>query len=128
MRSIFTGINRFDDIRQDTAIATNILAERLRWLESIGVIRQRPDPAAPSRNEYRLSRKGVEYYPVLLMLMRWGDRYYVSPEGPPVNLYHRPCGGPLDPQVVCSSCRLPIRPEDVSFDITDPLDEGADGG
>ena len=30
MRSIFTGVNRFDDIRQDTAIATNILSERLK--------------------------------------------------------------------------------------------------
>lgn len=117
MRSIFTGITRYDDIRQDTAMATNILSERLRWLESIEVIRQRPDAAAPSRNEYRLTRKGVEYYPVLLMLMRWGDRYYVSPEGPPVILYHKDCGKDLDPQVVCSCCREPIKPEDVTFSI-----------
>lgn len=117
MRSIFTGITRYDDIRQDTAMATNILSERLRWLESIGVIRQRPDPAEPSRNEYRVTRKGVEYYPVLLMLMRWGDRYYVSPEGAPVVLFHKDCGKSLDPQVVCSCCRKPIKPEDVTFEI-----------
>ncbi len=118
MRSIFTGINRFDDIRLDTAIATNILSERLRWLESIGVIRQRAYPSTPPRNEYRVTRKGVEYYPVLLMLMRWGDRYYVSPEGPPVLLTHRGCGGPLEPQVVCSNCRQPIKPEEVTFEIS----------
>lgn len=117
MRSIFTGINRFDDIRQDTAIATNILSERLRWLETIGVIRQRAYPSTPPRNEYHVTRKGVEYYPVLLMLMRWGDRYYVSPEGPPVLLVHKPCGNPLDPQAVCSCCRKPIKPEDVHFTI-----------
>ena len=116
MRSIFTGINRFDDIRQDTAIATNILSERLKWLESIGVIRQRAYPSTPPRNEYRVTRKGVEYYPVLLMLMRWGDRYYVSPEGPPVLLKHKTCGKALDPQVVCSCCRAPIKPEDVHFE------------
>ena len=119
MRSIFTNINRYDDIRQDTAIATNILSERLRWLESIGVIRQRPDPSAPSRTQYRLTRKGVEYYPVLLMLMIWGDRYYASPEGPPVVMFHKTCGQPLDPQVICSCCRAPIRPEDVSFEISE---------
>ena len=119
MRSIFTGIHRYDDIRQDTAIATNILAERLNWLQSIGVIRQRAYPSNPPRNEYRVTRKGVEYYPVLLMLMRWGDRYYVSPEGPPVLLLHKACGQPLDPQVVCSECRLPLTPEDVSFTITE---------
>lgn len=119
MRSIFTGINRFDDIRMDTAIATNILSERLKWLESIGVIRQRAYPSTPPRNEYRVTRKGVEYYPVLLMLMRWGDRYYVSPEGPPVLLRHKSCGKSLDPQVVCSCCRQPIKPEDVRFEITE---------
>ena len=119
MRSIFTGINRFDDIRHDTAIATNILAERLRWLESMGVIRQRAYPSSPPRNEYRLTRKGVDYYPVLLMLMRWGDRYYVSPEGPPVVLKHKDCGHPLDPQVVCSCCRAPLRPQDVSFETVE---------
>ncbi len=119
MRSIFTGINRFDDIRQDIAIATNILAERLRWLESIGLIRQRAYPSTPPRNEYRVTRKGVEYYPVLLMLLRWGDRYYVSPEGPPVLLKHKRCGHALSPQVVCSYCRQPITPDDVEFIITE---------
>lgn len=117
LRSIFTGINRFDDIRMDTAIATNILSERLKWLESIGVIRQHAYPSTPPRNEYRVTRKGVEYYPVLLMLMRWGDRYYVSPEGPPVTLKHVKCGHPLDPQVVCSCCRTPIRPDNVAYQI-----------
>ncbi len=48
------------------------------------MIRQQADPEAPSRSQYRLTRKGVEYYPVLLMLMIWGDRYYASPEGAPV--------------------------------------------
>lgn len=117
MRSIFTDLNRFDEIRQDTAIATNILSERLKWLESIGVIRQKPDPDSPSHGQYRLTRKGVEYYPVLLMLMIWGDRYYASPEGPPVLLYHKTCGLALNPQVVCSSCRKPIIPEDVEYEI-----------
>ena len=117
MRSIFTGITRFEDIRIDTGMATDILSERLQWLQSVGVIRQRPDPAAPSRNEYRLTRKGVEYFPVLLMLLRWGDQYYVSPEGPPLILKHKTCGKSLDPEVVCSECRKPIGPADVSFTV-----------
>lgn len=119
MRSIFTNLYHFDEIRQDTAIATNILSERLKWLESIGVIRQKVDPKTPSRAQYRLTRKGVEYYPVLLMLMIWGDQYYASPEGPPVLLYHKNCDQLLNPQVVCSCCREPIVPEEVKFDIID---------
>jgi len=117
MRSIFTGINRFDDIRRDTMIATNILAERLAWLTSIEVIRQVQYGAAPPRFEYRLRRKGVDYYPALLMLMRWGDKYFCAPEGPPLLLTHTICGQPLVPQVICSECRAPIRADEVEFEI-----------
>lgn len=119
MRSIFTNINRFDDIRRDTAIATNILAERLAWLTSIGVIRQQQYVESPPRFEYRLRRKGVEYYPALLMLMMWGDKYYCSPAGPPVLLTHRDCGHRLEPQVVCSHCREPIEAHEVDFRIVE---------
>jgi DNA-binding HxlR family transcriptional regulator len=123
MRSIFTGITRFEDIRMDTAMATNILTERLQWLQSVGVIRQRPDPASPGRNEYRVTRKGVEYFPVLLMLLRWGDQYYVSPEGPPLLLTHNVCGKPLDPKVVCSECRVPLKPDEVDFAVIEQTPE-----
>lgn len=119
MRSIFTGVTRFDDIRVDTAMATNIVSERLQWLTSMGVIRQRSYPSTPPRYEYRLTRKGVEYYPVLLMLMRWGDQYYVSPEGSPLVLAHKGCGHPLNPQVVCSECRELLDPQDVRYRITE---------
>lgn len=120
MRSIFTGVNRFEEIRRDTAMSTNILAERLAWLTRIGVIRQHPYASAPTRYEYRLRRKGVDYYPALLMLMRWGDRYYVAPEGPPLLLRHKGCGRELDPIVACSHCREPIEASDVDYRIVPP--------
>jgi len=125
MRSIFTGINRFDEIRQDTAIATNILSERLAWLTEIGAIRQVQYASSPPRYEYKLRRKGVDYYPALLMLMKWGDSYYCAPEGPPLLLTHKACGQRLDPQVVCSECRMPIRAEDVAFEIVESTDAAA---
>lgn len=118
MRSIFTGINRFEAIRADSGIATNILAERLNWLKSIGVIRTELADGG-RRHEYRLTRKGVEYYPVLLMLLKWGDCHYVSPAGPPLLLSHKECGGPLDAQVVCSECRKSVLPEDVTYEISE---------
>ena len=119
MRSIFTGIRTFDEIRADTAIATNILSERLQWLIGIGVIRQHQYASGPTRHEYRLTRKGVSYYPALLFLMAWGDKYYVSPEGPPLLLTHKDCGQPLSPVMVCSHCRAPLAATDVAFAFTD---------
>lgn len=117
MRSIFTGIHRFEEIRQDTAIATNILAERLAWLEDIGVVKQVQYASAPQRFEYRTTRKGTGYFPALLLLMEWGDKYYGSPEGPPVLLTHTACGKSLKPEVACSECGVPIQARDVAFTV-----------
>ena len=127
MRSIFTGIRTFDEIRADTAIATNILSERLSWLITIGVIRQHQYAAGPVRHEYRLTRKGVGYYPALLLLLQWGDTYYVSPEGPPLLLTHRDCGAALEPIVTCSHCHTQVQARDVDFTITDREAPGALG-
>jgi len=115
LRSIFTGLRRFDEIHRDTAMATNILSERLSWLIGIGVIRQHE--LAGKRFEYRLTDKGLDYYPVLLMLLRWGDRYYVSPEGPPLILRHKNGSHELDPAVTCSCCARPVEPHDVMFEV-----------
>ena len=117
MRSIFTGERKFDEILADTAMATNILSERLSWLASIGVIKQHQYNESPARFEYRLTQKGIDYYPVLLMLLQWGDKYYVSPEGPPLILHHKPCGKELDAIVACSHCKEPLDPVDVEFTI-----------
>ncbi len=119
MRSIFTGIVRFDDIRRDTAIATNVLAERLAWLTSFGVIRQVQYETNPPRYEYKLRRKGIDYYPALLMLMQWGDKYYASPEGPPLLLSHKSCGNEFHAIAVCSACREEVNAQDVTFSIQD---------
>ena len=128
LRSIFTGLRKFDEICEDTAIATNILSERLNWLTEIGMIELSQYSDRPPRYEYRLTDKAIDYYSILLMLLQWGDRYYVSPEGPPLLLTHKPCGKPLDPQVVCSECDVALKPEDVEFEVTeaDPVSDAAE--
>lgn len=122
LRSIFTGIRRFDDIQADAAMASNILAERLAWLTEIGVIRQVQYGTGPARFEYHCTRKGIDYYPALLMLMRWGDTYFVAAEGPPLLLEHVNCGHALDPVVVCSNCRKTIAAHDMRFELSGPVD------
>lgn len=115
LRSIFTGLRRFDEIHRDTAMATNILSERLSWLTAQGVIRAHD--LGRRRSEYRLTEKGIDYYPILLMLLRWGDKYYVSPEGPPLLLRHKADGHDLEPAVTCSCCSQPVEAHDVTFEV-----------
>lgn len=56
-------------------IATNILADRLRRLEAVGVVVSEPDPADRRRVAYRLTEKGIDLAPVLLELLVWGARH-----------------------------------------------------
>lgn len=122
LRSIFTGLRRFDEIARDTGMATNILSERLAWLTETGVLRLRD--IGGGRSEYRLTDKGIDYYPILLALLVWGDTYYVSSEGPPLLLRHRTCGQPLQLQVSCSSCAGALHAREVLYEVQPGAPDG----
>jgi DNA-binding HxlR family transcriptional regulator len=56
-------------------IPTNILAERLKRLESAGIITSAPYQERPVRYAYTLTKKGTALGEVLLAIVRWGKEY-----------------------------------------------------
>jgi DNA-binding HxlR family transcriptional regulator len=56
-------------------IPTNILAERLRRLESAGILIRTPYQQRPVRHEYSLTPKGRALGDVLLAFVRWGKQH-----------------------------------------------------
>ena len=52
-------------------IASNILADRLKRLESFGIITSRPDSADGRKLTYSLTRKGQDLAPVLTEMVLW---------------------------------------------------------
>lgn len=124
LRALFTGLNTFEKIRDDSGMATNILSERLNWMISLGMIKQ----DSSSSKGYRLTRKSIDFFPVLIMLMRWGDKFFASPEGPPLLLFHGENKHPLDPVVACSYCQQPVMVEDVSYELEWPDDRTSPPG
>lgn len=56
-------------------IATNVLADRLKCLETEGLIEKSRDPENKRRVLYRLTEKGLDLAPVLLEMMRWSAKY-----------------------------------------------------
>ena len=115
VRSIFTNLNSYQDICNDTGIATNILAERLQYLSQKDVIKKHS-------SVYKLTPKGRAIYPILLALMTWGDKWYADENGPPLYLTHKPCKQNLQGQLVCSECDENITMRDILFEFvqTDP--------
>jgi len=57
------------------AIASNILANRLKLLEAAGMITRRRDPAQARRVIYEPTGKALDLLPVIIELIRWGVKY-----------------------------------------------------
>ena len=56
-------------------IATNILADRLKRLETAGIVAAEAEETDARRVNYRLTEKGIDLAPVLLELLIWGARH-----------------------------------------------------
>ena len=103
LREIYFGRRRFDEMASGLGIARNVLTQRLQRLIEEGVITKSAYQTRPERFEYRLTAKGLDLWPVMVTLMQFGDRYY-APEGPPVVLTHKGCGGEVDAHRICTVC------------------------
>jgi len=117
LRSVFTGLNQFQEILDDTAISTNILADRLAELCETGILRRVEEPNDMRRANYRLTDKGRDIYPILITLMQWGDKWRPAAEGPPLLLTHLPCAESLEIVMACSSCGAEVAPRDTKVEI-----------
>ncbi|MCS7295894.1 MAG: helix-turn-helix domain-containing protein [Chloroflexota bacterium] len=113
IRDAFRGVTRFDDFQANLGIARNVLSHRLRLLVREGILERRPYSQHPPRFEYRLTAKGRDLYPIILSLLRWGDRWAAGPEGPPLLLTHLVCGQTTQGVLTCEHCGTPLDPRDV---------------
>jgi DNA-binding HxlR family transcriptional regulator len=103
VREVFLGNRRFDEIATRLDIARNVLTTRLARLVDEGVLEKVRYQERPERFEYRLTEKGIDLWPIMVSLIQYGDRYY-APEGPPMILKHKDCGGLVDAHRICSTC------------------------
>lgn len=103
IRDAFLGVTRFEDFQRRLGISRNILQQRLTKLVDEGVLVRRPYSEHPPRDDYRLSTKGRDLWPVLTAMRQWGDQY-AAPSGPPVILVHKPCGHETTAVFVCDQC------------------------
>jgi DNA-binding HxlR family transcriptional regulator len=112
LRDLFLGLNRYEDLRADLGIATNILADRLDHLVAEGVVERVAYQERPVRYAYELTDVGRDLYGVVLTLLTWGDQHR-SVVGPPLLLVHEACGSAAEARVTCSHCGGELRPEEV---------------
>jgi len=115
LSSLYLGAHRFEEIRARCGVAPNILSARLKLLVRNGMLQQRVCATSPQHHEYVLTPKGLDVYPMLLMLMKWGDRWLAGSAGPPHILTCKHCDSVLDPVVRCDQCGGDLDPQQVTF-------------
>ena len=77
---LIRGACRYTDLKDGLpGIATNLLSDRIRDLESAGLIRREGAPPPVATTLFHLTDTGEELAPVLDALGRWGVRYMPEP-------------------------------------------------
>ena len=104
LRDAVLGLTRFEEFQDSLGIASNVLTSRLRLLCDEQVLERLPDERRPGRPRYALTAKGRELAPALIVLMKWGDRHYPTPNGPPRLTLHTGCGGNVGADLHCERC------------------------
>jgi len=75
IRDCFLGIRKFDDFQKSLGMTRHVLADRLKKLQEDGFLKRVPYQEKPVRYEYRLTEMGRDFYPTMIVMMDWADKY-----------------------------------------------------
>jgi DNA-binding HxlR family transcriptional regulator len=103
LAAAFLGARRFTDMLVMTGAPPTIVSDRLRTFCQMSVLEPVAGPS-PGRAEYRLTDKGRAFFPHVMVMLEWGDRWFRAPEGPATLLTHTSCDGEFHPVLRCSAC------------------------
>lgn len=80
---VFMNKHEFSEFMQGPEkIATNILTDRLKCLQSCEIISSRRHPTHKNKKIYYLTQKGKDLLPILVELILWGVKYRAVPGMP----------------------------------------------
>lgn len=113
LRECFLRTRRFEAFQSALGITRHLLAERLKKLVRLGVMRRIPYQESPKRHEYILTQKGLDLYPIMMAIVHWGDIHMVDERGRPLLHEHQKCHKHFDPVMVCSECGEPLLAKEV---------------
>jgi DNA-binding HxlR family transcriptional regulator len=109
IREVFNGNRKFSEMQRSLGVARNVLTARLQNLVDERILERRPYSDRPERYEYFLTEKGLDLWPLMVDLMKWGDKHEPIPGGPPMKIVHKgECGGEVDERRICTKCGKPL--------------------
>ena len=88
IRDLYRGRRRFSDfLASPEGIKRNILTDRLKRLETHGMVVKEPYQERPVRYDYVITKKGCELLPVLQAMAKWTISYYQGVRQLPEQFY-----------------------------------------
>jgi len=88
-------------------MSPHLLSQRLKKLETQGLIRRETYSERPPRYEYRLTEKGRDLWAIIVAMKQWGVRW-LNAYDTPVQIIHKTCGRVVKPQMNCPDCGEPM--------------------
>jgi DNA-binding HxlR family transcriptional regulator len=127
LAAAFLGARRFTDMLVMMGAPPTIVSDRLRTFCQMGVLETVATKAGSGRVEYRLTDKGRAFFPHVMVMLDWGDRWFRAPEGPAMLLTHTACGGEFHPVLRCSVCLRELRGSQIQVGGDPPKSRATDG-
>jgi DNA-binding HxlR family transcriptional regulator len=112
---VLWGMHSFSELLAATGISRGVLADRLKWLESIDCLRRRFPDGNPRRPSYHMTRKSVDLYDVALTSLYWERKFFRLPEVDAIELVHQDCGKVFQPLMACRHCGKEVLASEVEF-------------
>jgi DNA-binding HxlR family transcriptional regulator len=75
VRDAFDGLRRFGDFQKNLGIAKGMLSTRLHKLLELGVLELVPAAGGSAYQEYALTKRGRDLFPVVVGLRQWGEAH-----------------------------------------------------
>jgi DNA-binding HxlR family transcriptional regulator len=89
IRDAFDGLRRFGEFQKNLGLAKNILSARLKNLVDHEILETVPASDGSAYQEYVLTKKGGDLFPLLVALRQWGEEHFFDPEETHVRLVDR---------------------------------------
>lgn len=113
IREAFFGVRRFNEFERRLGVARNVLSDRLGKLVDNGILERIAVTGRGNPQDYLLTQKGRDLFPVIVALLQWGDKWVNAEHGAPVILKDRQSGHVIGPVKVTTKDHRPLKPSDV---------------
>ncbi|MFG1461383.1 helix-turn-helix domain-containing protein [Xanthobacter sp. DSM 24535] len=97
VRDAFLGRRRFGEFQKSLDIARNMLSARLKALVAEGILQSVPAADGSAFNDYELTEKGRDLFPIIVALRQWGEKHQYAPGEAFPPLVDTAYGRPLAP-------------------------------